>query len=108
MKIIDIKILPDGRLLGPYHDAVMHVAVEMGAEILSVKRASTVEWEEVDTQRGWVVRSCHDPELAIRKTNSGTGYLASREGKIAFFKSRSEALDAEMDFFWDLVPKTGP
>ncbi len=107
MKIIDLKILPDGRLLGPYDEAVMGVAEEMGAEILSIKRASNVEWEEIEGQRGWVVRACHDAELAIRKKPTGM-YHAAKEGKLVFFKSRSEALDAEMDYFWDLVPKTGP
>lgn len=101
----DLVIGEDGSIESIYQDGL---AEALGATTTEVKRASNVEWETVNlptTRSGWVVRAAHDNTLAIRAQFGDVkdSYYVGREGVLAMFESREDALREEVRFFWDLV-----
>lgn len=96
-----------------YQDGVESFAEELGAEVSSVCRASTVEWEEVGpTMKGWVVRSVRDPVLALRGHLAAMVYdenvvevrcSRNTDVPIMVFPTRELALELEVKFFWNLM-----
>jgi hypothetical protein len=111
-EIVELEVGPDGTIRTMYKDGIADM---IGAEIKEVKRASRIEFEEVaidgKIERGWTVRSEHDPELALRLVQYPPPFRASRYGvsrdpksKLVAFKDREQALNFERLFFWDLLP----
>jgi superoxide dismutase len=105
--MIELQFTPDGKVRSIYKDERQSLFREFGD--LKVKRASNVEWEKTFHGSGWTVRAAHDPELAIRIFyNTGRAcyeQVVSRTyGLIATFPTREAALDAELAFFWALLP----
>lgn len=81
-----------------YKDDAVPFMEQLGT-IETVTRASHVEWED----GGWTVRAAHDTELAVRYDDDGN-LVASREGTIAVFAKRADALREEVNAIWNLVP----
>lgn len=102
----ELRIGPGGSIESIYDDGLVKLAQDLGADVSAVCRASTVEWEEIDGRKGWVVRSAHDPELAIRVTD-WCRWGPAREGALLMFQTREAALREEIRFFWKLLPKKG-
>jgi hypothetical protein len=102
----ELVIDAEGRARSIYKDETKSVVDALGAA--KVARASNVEWEELHGDKGWTVRSAHDPELAIRLVILRGAYrqVVSREGLVAVFLTREAALESEVRFFWDLLPPT--
>lgn len=103
----DLKINADGTIETIYQDGIETFADEIGGPVSVVCRASEVEWEESvedGTKKGWTVRSSKDHTLAIRSRESGNiiGFNCSRSGSLHFFRTREEALQVEITFFWEL------
>ena len=100
----ELKIGPDGTIETIYQEGIEKFAEEMGAEVSTVCRASDVEWEEAGDKKGWTVRSARDPKLAIRSREQGniTELKCLRDGYLHFFETRKEALEVEIQFFWEL------
>lgn len=92
-----IVVSEDGTSMAIYSDERIDMFKEVGD--VSIKKVSDVEWEN----GGWSVRSTHDPELAIR-LNSQNQQVVSREGSLVIFPKRAEALDKEVELFWELIP----
>lgn len=104
-KVIDIEIDEDGTLRAVYDDDLLDLAEDMGARVRSVERLSHVEWETVDGESGWSVRSARDAALAIREVKDEKGNLCYRPayaGPLVLFCARADALRAERRFAWDL------
>ncbi len=117
--IFEIEIREDGTIRMMYQDGVEKMAEEMGGTITTSCRASDVEWEEVGSEKGWTVRSAYDKELAVRwihnfgsvgmrpKINEcrdeRSNFACSKEGDIAVFSTREEALKEEVKHFWALL-----
>jgi hypothetical protein len=115
MDTIDLKVLPDGRVIFPYDDKAVSLLEEAGISVKRVERASNIEWES----QGWTVRAAHDRELAVRweppreppegVEESRLGRVptrcVSKEGPIIYFKTREGALEVEKQLFWQLIPE---
>lgn len=93
MNYLDIRIEKDGTVVGIYQDGIEDLADALGT--MSVARLSNVEHEGI----GWTVRAAHDFSIAIREDGS-----VSKEGRIAYFKRREDALLAEKQKVWELMP----
>lgn len=91
--MMDIRIEKDGTVIGIYQDGIEELADALGT--MSVARLSNVEHEGL----GWTVRAAHDSSIAIREDGS-----VSKNGKIAYFKRRDDALAAEKQKVWELLP----
>jgi hypothetical protein len=117
---LEIEVGPDGTIRTIYQDGIDKL---LGAEIVNVKRASRVEFEEVaidgKIERGWTIRAEYDPELALRagsppdnvpeyvsETLNHLWFQVSRNPKfkLVAFENREQALRFEREFFWDLLP----
>lgn len=95
MKSLELRVEPDGKLVGIYDDDLLTVG-----DRLKVRRASIVEW---DSERGgWTVLSAKDHTLAIRAVD-WCRWAPAREGTIIAFATREEALQEERKFFWELL-----
>ena len=92
----DVLIDEDGTITTIYQPGVEQYAKDLGGQVVNVTRLSVVEWEA--RYGGWTVRSAHDYELAIRQ-----GLNVAREGPIAVFAERQQALDAEEKSVWKLL-----
>lgn len=90
-----LRLDTDGKISAIYEDGIQEFLNKLGTT--TIRRASNVEWEEA--AGGWTVRAAHDNELAIRIDGQ-----VSRAGPIAVWASRAEALKAEVEHFWELVP----
>jgi hypothetical protein len=106
--MIEMLVMPDGTSRCVYKDELIDVYDAIGPK--KVKRASNVEWETVDGQGGWTVRSAHDVDLAIRVQLRDGAYhkVVSRAGEILLFNTREAALENEVEFFWELLPPHAP
>lgn len=93
-----IRIAEDGSARAIYSDETMPLVRQLGP--FTVRRASTVEWEGGEAG-GWAVRSERDTGLAIR-IEAGA-LKVSRDGQIALFPTRAEALQREVEMFWELA-----
>lgn len=91
--MMDLRIEKDGTVVGIYQDGIEELADALGT--MSVARLSNVEHEGL----GWTVRAAHDSSIAIREDGS-----VSKDGKIAYFKRRDDALAAEKQKVWELLP----
>lgn len=97
----EIEISLDGTIGTVYQDGIEKLADEMGAEIVRTCRVSHVEPEG----KNWVVRSAMDPELALRWKHEDPLSLevtVSKEGVLAQFPTREEALQQEIKFIKEL------
>lgn len=99
---LEIEVSTEGFIRSAYSDELAIIALDMNAKFVDVRRASHVEWETVGRQQGWTVQSAWDPELYIRTFN-GEVFVA-KSGDVVVFGSREAALEAEREFFWDLLP----
>ena len=106
MKPIELVITPSGDIRSVYDDSRLELFGQLKGK-MSVKRASIVEWEELNEDSGWTVRAFHDPDLAIRLVVENGAYRQEvrHEGTLAVFTTREAALESEMRFFWDLLPE---
>lgn len=93
-----IMVFADGSAKAIYSDELMPIIRTLGP--FSVRRVSTVEWEGGEAG-GWAVRAETNPELAIRLNKDGQ-QVVSTEGSIVLFPTRNEALDREVELFWEL------
>ena len=100
---IEFVIGSNGAIRSLYKDERLPFFERLGK--LSVKRASNVEWENIEGG-GWTVRAAHDPELAIRiqKLPGLLKRVVARTGDILVFVTREAALGAEQSHFWELLP----
>jgi hypothetical protein len=103
------RIAPDGGIDTIYSDALVPLVKDMGGEITQICRASTVEYETVvntwgEELKGWVVRSAHNPELAIRIGDDGRRQVGLYNDFIVF-PTREEALAEEVKHFFALRPQ---
>jgi hypothetical protein len=96
----DLKVFPDGSMVGIYQDGL---AEAVGAETKEVKRASIVEWEDIGVAQGWSVRAAHNPKRAIRMTYKLVLEVTENDEAPAVFSSREMALEHEEKFFWELL-----
>ena len=94
--MMDLRIEKDGTVIGIYQDGIEDLADALGT--MSVARLSNVEHEGL----GWTVRAAHDSSIAIRE--DGSVGSVSEDGKIAYFKRRDDALAAEKQKVWELLP----
>lgn len=78
----------------------MDLIKSMGGKVVNVGRASLVEWDK--NLGGWTVVAPDDVNLCLRTDPNGSVVL-SREGKVAVFGRREEALKLERQFFWQLL-----
>lgn len=101
----ELKIGPDGTIETIYQEGLETFASDMGAEVVSVCRASNVEWEDKEHHKGWTVRAAHDPELALRVVDAQI--VVSREGDVATFMTREAAIKQEVKYFWELLEREG-
>jgi hypothetical protein len=103
---IAIKFSPDGTARCIYKDEHVNMYDALGD--LKVQRASNVEWERCEDQEieGWSVRAAHNPELAIRIVLENCQFkkIVSIEGEICLFETRKDALENEVEYFWELLP----
>lgn len=105
MEEIEIKIDEEGNLKSIYKDELRPLYKALGG-ILSVGRASDVEWEDIEwVGQGWTVRSHKNPKRALRhkKKMFKRAIIVSEEGPIVFFNSREDALACEVKHFWELI-----
>lgn len=109
---IELEIDEDGTIRTIHQEGIENFAAEMGGEISTSCRASNVEWEESNGNKGWTVRSAYDNDLAIRwkyDINSPEvrfaplDFCVSKTGDIAVFPTREEAIVWELKFFWELL-----
>lgn len=100
---LEVSISADGGVRAYYNDDVPELGKELGT--MKIERASNIEWE--DEYEGWTIRAAHDPTLALRFVD-GAGVVISREGEMASFTSREEALKEEIHYFWELAEKPKP
>lgn len=101
---VEFVIRPDGAIESVYDDDLQKFASNIGGNITKVCRASNIEWEEGLTIKGWVVRSVHNPSLALRyKPSPSVEIHPSTDGRIVFFNTREEAITQELKFFWELA-----
>lgn len=103
----DLKIGADGTIETIYQEGIEAFAETIGADVTRSCRVSDVEWEEWsdwEGMQGWVVRSVKDRTLAIRSETKGniTAFYCNRTDALHFFKTRKEALELEVRFFWEL------
>ncbi len=96
--VMSLRIDGDGDVTMIYGDDNASFMDRLGS-VETVERASHVEWAD----GGWTVRAAHDAELALRYDGNGN-VVASREGTIATFAVRADALRAEVNAFWNLIP----
>ena len=101
---IEQEVSPSGTIRTIYSDNVPDLAKSLGAQIVSIDRASMVEWEQIEGKAGWTVRANHDRALALRMSESGD-IVVSRDGDLVFFDQRQSALDMEKKLFWKLLPE---
>jgi hypothetical protein len=104
---IELEIGPDGIIRTIYQDGIEAFAEEIGASVKTVCRASHVEWEKKENgEKGWSVRSVHDPELAARMAvqDGRATVIPSREGELILFLTREAAIEWEVAHFFDLLP----
>lgn len=103
MKNIQLQISEDGSIRTIYQDGVLPLLEDLAEAKASISRASDVEWEET----GWTVRAHHDNELAIRLVVRDGRYcrVVAKEGELAIFPNREDALEAERAMFWQLLPE---
>lgn len=103
MKSIQLEIAEDGTIRTIYQDGILPLLEDLAAAKASISRASDVEWEN----DGWTVRAHHDTDLAIRLIVRGGAYtrVVAKEGELAVFPNREDALEAERALFWQLLPK---
>jgi hypothetical protein len=101
----EVEIAPDGTVQMMYQDGVEQFARDIGGEVATSCRASNVEWEESDGKKGWTVRSAYDRNLAVRyiETDGIREMVCNRVGELVFFKTRHQALEREVKFFWELL-----
>jgi hypothetical protein len=98
----DIIINKDGSIDAVYQDGL---ADALGAEETRICRVSNVEWEENDGKKGWTVRSAHSPSYCYLRRSAIDGYIevtTNGHGHPAMFKTREDALEWEVKFFWEL------
>lgn len=126
-KKLSLDFGTDGTVRTIYSDDVSQFAEKIGGEISTVCRASNVEWEtqEVTTNarfpapnKGWAVRSAHDPKLALRikshfnpfgmlggdRYNDEIVCSTDESLVVALFSSREKAIEWEVKFFFQLLP----
>lgn len=103
MKTIQLQISEDGSIRSLYQDGIIPALEELAGAAPSVSRASDVEFEN----GGWSVRAHHDTELAIRLVVRDGKYVrvVAKEGELAIFPNREDALEAERSLFWELLPE---
>jgi len=103
----ELEIGPGGVIRTIYQDGIEDFAKEIGADITRVCRLSNVEWEYESTtgraKGGWTVRAAHDPRYALRLSIKD-GIVVSTEGTLCVFDTRDDALRAEADHIWLLLP----
>jgi hypothetical protein len=107
----ELEILPDGTIRTMYQDGIEDFAKEIGAEVSSVCRLTQVEWEEGVTEKGWTVRSEHDPRFCIRWVFDAQGErtifkpmrLKFVNKDVVFFDTRDAALWAEQRFATEFI-----
>lgn len=101
---MDFLFKPNGKVVAAFTDETQQTLQAVGHP--EVARASNVEWERIGNDEGWTVRAAYDPELAIRAVLHSGGYrkVVSRTGDILCFVTRAAALEAEQQFFWELLP----
>ena len=99
---VDLVIGQDGSIEAIYEDGLADI---LDAKTSEVVRASSVEWETTKDGSGWTVRSATDPEVAIRIILDNCQYrkVVGREGDLAVYPKREDALADEVEFFWDIV-----
>lgn len=101
---VDLVIGQDGSIEAIYEDGLADI---LDANTTEVKRASSVEWETTKDGSGWTVRSAADPETAIRiiydRPHAQYRKVVGREGDLAVYPKREDALADEVEFFWDIV-----
>lgn len=104
---VEIEVGPGGTIKTIYQEGIEDFAKEIGADITGVCRLSNVEWEVIGDAKGWSVRAAHNPEFALRfvvKDGQATFHVAT-EGDVILFNTRDDALRAESDHIWHLLPK---
>lgn len=99
---MEIEIAEDGAIQAVYRDEDSWLRALGHAEI---KRVSNVEWERTPDYFGWTVRSATAPERALRWGTgpSGNAICVAREGALAMWLTREEALAAEIKHVWALI-----
>lgn len=107
----ELEVDEDGNIRGIYSDTMNTFLEELEGKT-SIRRLSHVEWEEEGTNKGWTVRLAKEPDFAIRWENTvGDMFLTCTtrfpENSVVYFKTRKEALEAELKFVWHLVMLTG-
>lgn len=103
-KELNLDVGPDGVIKSIYSDKLNDLAEKIGGDLVQVCRLSHVEWEEVGNEKGWTVRSAHDPELAIRWILQRSTVSTNPAFPIAVFSSRQDALFAEKAHVDELMP----
>lgn len=100
---VQLRVGRDGTVEALHYPGIERLVSRLGS-ISSVDRISHVEWETIDGKSGWTVRSSRDPDFALR-TSPG-GILPLREGPIATYSTREDALRDELRFAWNLKDTT--
>ena len=109
---IELEIDEDGTIRTIHQEGIEAFAEQMGGEISTSCRASNVEWEEAPNGKGWTVRSAYDNDLAIRWKFKNDfekvqfvplDFCVSKDGEIAVFHTREEAIVWALKFFWELL-----
>ena len=99
---LELHINNKGNIEAMYQEGL---AETLDAEIIRVQRASQIEWETVEGRSGrsgWTVRSTVNPKLALRVTD-WCRWAPREEGTLVMFQNRSEAIEEEKKFFWQLL-----
>lgn len=103
-KTLDLDVGPDGVIRSIYDDKLNDFAKDIGGELAMVCRLSNVEWEEINSDKGWTVRAAHNSELALRVHGSNVVVSEDPKDRIVVFRSRETALNAEKILASQLMP----
>jgi len=101
---LEILIKEDGTVVSPYSDTLPELTDDMGGKIVGIARNSHVEWESSEWESsGWVVRSAKSHLAICRHPIDKSLYVQDvHDAPVAIFKTRGEAIEAELKFFWEL------